>query len=168
MSRDFPDWVNPDRAASARREFAGTMPLSRMPRVVDLVAAEAGHAIDFSLGFSRNELDQVRVDVRISGSVPMRCQRTLKVFEQPLDSQSVVGVVGTEDEVEALPEDYEPVLCPDQRLELAGLVEEEVLLSLPLVPVAPDSSPVGDTEAAQPDTQRPFEVLAELTKKRSN
>ncbi len=142
------------------------MPLARMPRVADLVVANDDHEIDFTVAFSRNELRQVKVDVAISGSVPMRCQRTLKVFAQPLESQSVVGVVASENEAEALPDDYEPVLCPDQRLALAGLVEEEVLLGLPLVPVDPDSSPVGQAEAIQEETQRPFEVLAELRKKR--
>ncbi|TVQ41977.1 MAG: DNA-binding protein [Wenzhouxiangella sp.] len=166
MSRDFPDWVNPERAASARREFAGTMPLARMPRVEDLVETGGTNEIQFVLAFSLNEQGQVRVDVEIKGSVPMRCQRTLGTFEQPLESRSVIGVVASEDDVAGLPDDYEPVLCPDQRLELASLVEEEVLLSLPLVPVDPASSPVGQAAAVEEDTHRPFEGLAELRKKR--
>lgn len=142
------------------------MPLARLPRVADLVVGDGDDEIRFVLAFSRNELGQVKVDVEISGRVQMRCQRTLAIFEQPLDSRSVVGVVASEDDADALPDDYEPVLCPDQRLELASLVEEEVLLSLPLVPIDPASSPVGQAVAEEEETQRPFEVLAELRKKR--
>ncbi|MCC5864924.1 MAG: DUF177 domain-containing protein [Wenzhouxiangella sp.] len=166
MSRDFPDWINPDKAAAARREFSGTMPLSRMPRLSGLIEGIEQGSINFRLSFARDEQNQVRIDVKVEGRVPMRCQRTLAIFEQIVSGRSVVAVVSSEDEVASLPDDYEPVLCPDQRLELAALVEEEVLLSLPLVPVDPDTSQVGQPERLA-DTHRPFEVLAELRKNRN-
>jgi uncharacterized protein len=165
MSRDFPDWVHPDKAAAARREFAGSVPVERMARLAGLIVEGRASEINFRLAFAHNELNQVRVDVEISGHVPMKCQRSLRVFDQELRSASVVGVVSTEDEVDGLPGDYEPLVCADNRLNLLDMVEEEILLGLPLVPVDPASSRIG-AEPATADTHRPFEALAALKKDR--
>jgi uncharacterized protein len=165
MSRDFPDWVHPDRAAAAMRHFAGTVAVDRLPRLADMIVADAGGELQFELDFAHDEQRQVRVDVRVSGWVPMQCQRTLATYRQPIEAQSVVGVVASEEDAASLPEDYDPQLCPDNRLELLGLIEEEVLLCLPLVPVAPDTSRIS-VEPQSADTHRPFEALAALKKGR--
>ena len=167
MSRDFPDWVHPDKAAAARREFSGTVPVDRMARLEGLVVGRESSEVSFRLTFAHDEQRQVRVEVWIAGTVPMQCQRSLKTFMQDIEGSSVVGVVGSEQAADALPDDYEPKLCVDNRLELLELIEEEVLLSLPLVPVDPQSDRIGDkTESVGQDTHRPFEVLAALKKKR--
>jgi uncharacterized protein len=165
MSRDFPDWVHPDKAAAARRHFSGNVAADRLPRLAEVIVAGAGGELQFELDFSHDEQRQVRVDVQVSGWVPMQCQRTLATYRQPVDAQSVVGVVASEEEAASLPEDYDPQLCPDHRLALLDLIEEEVLLGLPLVPVDPDSSRIG-VEPHSADTHRPFEALAALKKDR--
>ncbi len=165
MSRDFPDWVNPEKAAASRREFTGTLPLSRMTRLAELIEDPGDAEVAFELSFASDEQHQVRVLVSVSGEVPMRCQRTLGIYRQPIASQSVVGVVASEREADALPENYEPKLCTDQQLLLLELIEEEILLGLPLVPVDPESERIGD-DSPPSDTQRPFAALADLKKKR--
>ena len=165
MSRDFPDWVHPEKAAAARREFAGSVPVDRMPRLAGLIVEGRATEINFHLAFGHNELGQIRVDVEISGHVPLQCQRSLRVFDHQLRSTSVVGIVLSDDEADGLPGDYEPLVCPDNRLMLLDMVEEEILLGLPLVPVDPDSSRIG-AEPATADTHRPFEALSALKKDR--
>lgn len=166
MSRDFPDWVHPDKAAAARREFSGTVPVNRMQRLQGLIADCESSDVRFQLAFAHDEQRQVRVEIRIAGRVPMQCQRTLKTFMQDIEGSSVVGVVSSEQAADGLPDDYEPKLCLDNRLSLLEMIEEEVLLSLPLVPVDPQSDRIGDeTESVGQDTHRPFEVLATLKKK---
>ncbi|MFU8831526.1 MAG: YceD family protein [Wenzhouxiangella sp.] len=164
MSRDFPDWVHPDKAAASRREFIGTVAVDRLPRLAGLVVADETTEISFRLAFGYDELDQIRVEVEVSGRVPMQCQRTLRTFDQEIESASVVGIVSSEDEAAELPEDYDPQIFPDKRVPLLDLIEEEVLLSLPLVPVCPESSRIGAEPVA--DTHRPFEALAALRKGR--
>jgi len=172
MSRDFPDWIDADRAAQAGRRFAGDARIEWMPRVVDLLdAPEADDVIAFeaaaSLDKSPGNAQIVRLSVRVHGAVPMTCQRTLKRFMQPIDSHSEVAVVASEREAEGLPEDLEPKLVPEGRLKLVELIEDELLLALPLVPRDPDSAPVenaGDAiERADSDERdNPFAELARL------
>jgi len=166
MSRDFPDWVNPDKAASAGREYSGSMPLARMSRLEGMIADPGSAEIEFEIDFDRDDHHQIKAVVAVSGQVPLRCQRTLEVYQQAIDSRSTVGIVANDREAEALPDDYEPFLSTDGRVELVRLVGEEVLLGLPLVPIDPDSSrlPGADKKA---DTHRPFADLAERLKKQT-
>lgn len=175
MSRDFPDWIDVERAAQAGRRFAGEARIEWMPRVLDLLDEpgpddEIGFEISAGLEKLSGAGDIVRLAVRVHGSVPMTCQRSLKRYRQPIDSHSSVAVVASEDQLSALPEDLEPKLVPEGRLKLVELVEDELLLALPLVPRDPDSSPVenaGDSfEPAEPDKNNgrdnPFAELARL------
>ncbi len=166
MSRDFPDWVQPEKAAAARREFAGTVPLKRLERLAGMIADPGEAEIAFELSFAHDDQRQVRVVVRVKGRVPLTCQRSLKVFHHELDSQSVVGIVGNEQDAAALPDDYEPMMVTDGRVELITLIEEEMLLGLPLVPVDPESSRLGDDDNSGADTYRPFAELADMKKER--
>src|SRR5699024_2487954 len=156
MSRDFPDWIDPDKAAAAGREFSGTVPLARLARLEGMIADPGDAEIGFHVAFDHDEQRQVRVDVSVSGQVPLRCQRTLKVLEQPVESRSTVSIVASDQAADSLPDDYEPLLCEDSKVELVRLIGEEVLLGLPLVPIDP-ASPGVEEEAPKSDTHRPFE-----------
>ncbi len=169
MSRDYPDWLNPFKAAQARREFSGTIRLAELGPVQGLIDDPGESEIAFELAFGLDDQRQVRVRVHVSGDVPMVCQRSLRPFRQPIDSESVVAVVESEAAADGLPEDYEPLVIAEPRLGIADLVAEEVLLALPLVPRAPDSAPIGTQPATRPedaDSHRPFAVLADLSRKR--
>jgi uncharacterized protein len=169
MSRDFPDWIDVRRAAQAERRFAGEARLEWMPRVLDLLAEPgAGDAIGFEVSASSDEQGVARLRVHVHGSVPMTCQRTLARYPQPIDSESDVAVVASEVEIDALSEDLEPKLVPDGRLGLLELVEDELLLALPLVPRDPASEPVGQAEDAggEPNASGPFAALEKLRRDR--
>lgn len=145
-----------------------------MARVIDLLDAPApGDEIDFEIAAvvdkSSGADDLVRLDVRLHGSVPMTCQRTLKRYQQPIESHSSVAVVTSENQLLALPDDLEPKLVPEGRLRLVELVEDELLLALPLVPRDPDSAPIENAgDSFEPSTldehDNPFAELARWRK----
>ena len=65
------------------------------------------------------------------------------------------------------------MLAPDGRISIGELVEEELLLTLPIVPLHEEATLVtslhrcaarGDA-AREPETQKPFAQLAELLKR---
>lgn len=167
MSRDFPDSIDVGRAAQAGRRYAGDAPLQWMPRVLDLLdAPEAERTIAFEVSAAKDRQGVIRLNVQVRGEVPMTCQRSLKRYMQPIEGGSVVAPVASEAEAERLPDDLEPKLVPDGRLKLVELVEDELLLALPLVPLDPESRPMA-TEAEQPtptESAGPFAELARLKK----
>src|SRR5262249_18497786 len=100
------------------------------------------------------------------------CQRCLDVLDVVVDSTTRLGLVADEADVGTIPEDLEPVLAPEGRISIGELVEEELLLALPIVPlheeecaVAP-SVPLARDEPEEQTTQRPFEQLGELLKRK--
>ncbi|NBB93278.1 MAG: hypothetical protein GVY32_08935 [Gammaproteobacteria bacterium] len=139
--------------------------MSRLRRLDGMIADPGSAEIAFEVMFGLDDQREVRVDVHVSGRVPLRCQRSLRLFWHAIDSRSTVGIVPDDRAADRLPEDYEPLLCPDRKVELVRLIGEEVLLGLPLVPIDPDSSRVGGDERP-PDTHRPFAELAEMRKRR--
>ena len=86
-----------------------------------------------------------------------------------MEGQGRAALVATPAEAERVPDTLETVLAPEYRISIRDLVEEELLLALPLVPRheddwlcrrhAPRHSP--RTEK----TQRPFGQLSELLKR---
>jgi uncharacterized protein len=177
MSRDFPDWIDVQRSAQAGRRFAGRARLEWMPRVLDLLdSPETDDTIAFEVSAQRDEQGAARLRVQVTGEVPMMCQRTLRRYAQHIDSESEVAVVASEREIDELPEELEPKLVADGRLRLIELVEDELLLALPLVPRDPASEPVDAAAgvehggsaagAAASDDAGPFAELKRLRRDR--
>ena len=80
-------------------------------------------------------------------------------------------LVWTEEQAKALPADLDPLLVTGERMTLAEVLEEELLLALPLIalhdqcPNSPlDESGEADEEQIKPDN--PFAVLAHLKGRR--
>lgn len=165
MSRDYPDSINPLKAAQGGRIFAGTIPLARLERLHELAADPGQGEFAFQVSFHLDEHANVRAELCVSGEMQLICQRSLQAYAQKIDSRSVLGIVCEERAAEALPEDYEPLLIEDWRLRIEDLIAEEILLSLPLVPRAPDSRPVKPGRAAAQKTYKPFAGLADLAAK---
>ena len=145
MSRDFPDIVDPWKAADGQRRFSGTVPLGRLARLAELLAPEddggpAWGEAAFEAVFGYDEQGLVTIRVSVRADLPLVCQRSLETYAEHVERASTVVVITDVGEQEAVPEAYEPVLVEDRRLALASLVEEELLLAVPQVPRKPGAS----------------------------
>jgi uncharacterized protein len=165
MSRDYPDWVNPWTAAEGQRQFAGSMALSQMLRLLPLLSSEDG-LVRFELAFQLDQERRPEIDIQVIAELPLICQRSLQQYLEPIRRQSVVIVVMTQAEQDLLPEAAEPVLVEEGRIALKRLVEDELLLAVPLVPRNPDVDIVdlstGDNEIVEDEKRQPFAELAKL------
>jgi len=189
MSREFPDLLNPWKAADGRRTFEGTMPLDRMQRLVPLLApqpdprvgsdsaepAPAWADVRFRADFAHDAQGNVTVELWVEAELPLICQRSLRPYLEPVKRHSLLAVVESVEAQELLPEHYEPVLVEHGRLALLDLVEDELLLGVPQVPRDPaveevdlstDAAEGAETRQAAEPTQRPFEGLAGLLRRR--
>lgn len=156
---------------TARRGFEGRLPLSSMERLRGALFDDSGEA-RFSLEFGRDALEVPYVELRIDAQLPLQCQRSLKRFLLPVALVQRLGLLragaeGEEDEA-ALPEGYEALQVPeDGMLRPAELVEDELILAVPVVPVDPGSETVERDWPIQPDEEiraNPFSALAALKK----
>lgn len=101
-------------------------------------------------------------------SVPLQCQRCLQQVQHDLAVDRRFRFVRTEEEAERLDEVSEDdVLVLGQRLDLQDLLEDELILALPIVPrhegrcPTPLPMPVDDLDEEAP-APNPFAALAAL------
>ena len=142
MSAGLPETLDAWRALAAQRSFEGTIPLSSMPRLRDALEQPEGEC-RYALEFDRGMLDVPYVEVRAQAELPLICQRSLQRFLLPVRIVQRLALV-TRDEQEAeLPEEYE-MLKPDAdgTIHPLELIEDELILAIPVVPMDPRSDPV--------------------------
>jgi uncharacterized protein len=105
--------------------------------------------------------------LRASTTVPLQCQRCLGPLAQPIEVDRRFLFVADEDEAERLDEESEDdVLVLQPRLNLGELLEDELILALPIVPRHEGECPEPLRPAGEDDTGRPhpFAALAALRK----
>lgn len=166
MSVALPERVDASRMVQARRSFEGKLPLASFARLRESLAAAEGEA-NYDLEFGRDELGVAYLAVRVDADLPLTCQRTLEVYRQPVHVDQRLGLIGEESEEAALPPGYEPLLIADGQLSLADVIEDELILALPVVPLKP-GEPLEwhDAPADEADEEpvNPFAALARLKK----
>lgn len=167
----LPETVDPWRMVSARCSFAGHLPIAGMDRLAEVLIATAGE-VEYKLDFGRDEWGTAYMAVNAQAPLALLCQRTLELFVLPVTLQMRLGLLRNEAEEAALPPGYEPLLVIDGRIHPAAVIEDELLLAVPLVPVSPQSEwPEEGLESAAPDAptddveDNPFAVLRELKHK---
>lgn len=161
---------------AARRSFEGRLPLAAMARLRDLLADDQGE-VRFSLEFDQGAITvpfQVPfVELRIDAELPLICQRTLQRFLFPVVVVQKLGLIrGSSETIEAdeaaLPPGYEAMeVGDDGELRPADLVEDELILAVPVVPVKPGSEAMErdwPVQAEEQERVNPFAALAALKK----
>jgi uncharacterized protein len=114
--------------------------------------------------------DQVWLYVTAQVFVPLTCQRCLLPAEVPVSVERSFRFVGSEAEAQAQDaEAEEDILALSDDFSLSDLIEDEVLMELPLIPkheVCPVPVKLAvvdaDFEIAQSERQQPFAVLGQL------
>jgi uncharacterized protein len=133
--------------ARSGREAAGVVRVSQLPRMLNEVPAEAPDrdtAFTWQAeGFTQQELQddgtegaQPWLRLAIHGSAWLTCQRCLAPYEQAFNADSTFRIVQTEEEADEFPldDDEVEVIVGSRHFDLVDLIEEELLLALPLVP----------------------------------
>jgi uncharacterized protein len=167
MSSALPERVEIARQAQARRIYEGALPLARMRRLAESLAGAAGEA-RYTVEFGIDELGIEYLDLAVQAGLPLVCQRTLEAFVLPVDVKARLGVIAEEAAEARLPEGYEPLLAPDGTVSIGEVIEDELILALPVVPVKPGAplewTDPADTGAVEDARENPFAALGALKK----
>lgn len=169
--QSVPETLDAWRQVTARRVFEGRVPLASMVRLASLLERAEGDVV-FSLEFDRDSFGVAFVHVKADAALPLACQRTLERFFLPVTVDQRMGLIRDESEESGLLPEYEALLVdPSGELETLALVEDELILAIPVIPVAPGSEAVekewagAGEAAAATEKPNPFAALAALRKK---
>jgi len=176
MLERLPARIDPFRFAEGRRMVHGGLPLAGLARLAPLLASAEG-TLEVALEFGVDDLGIRFVQGTVTGALVLNCQRCLEPMDWPVDVELACALVRSEEEGERLPAAYEPLLIESVPIVLADVIEEELLLSLPQVPMhAEDECPAAgmirresaDTGPGTEETgerENPFAALSEWKRK---
>lgn len=168
MSDRLPKFIAPLLLTERGRGLEGELELSGFPRLAELLADKQGTAV-FELSFFKQDRQAV-LQGRIATVLILRCQNCLQKLDWPVDCEFRLGIVASLDEANLLPDDLEPLLIGQEKTILNDIIEEELLLSVPLFPKHAKQCfdhrqyAAAPAETKQTRTDNPFAVLATLKK----
>ena len=173
MSADVPNAPVPEvldasRMVASRRGVEGRVALASLSRLQDSLADTEGE-VAYSLDFGTDEFKVPFVELRITAELPLQCQRSLDRFLLPVTIEQRLGLIRDEADEAALPPGYEALLMPeDGMLKPIELVEDELILAIPVIPVKPGTEAMErDWPADEAEVERvnPFAALSALKNK---
>ena len=167
-------FLDVEELASRRVVLVGFVEPETMPRLLEVVT-RTPCSIAYRIEFTRDVSKRPRMTGRVEGMLPLICQRCLDSLDWHFDTGFESLAIGDEHEET---NGQDAVVCPGGRIALESMIEDEVLLALPNVPVhaygSCEAPPPAQAATAQRPAQRsnPFEALHVLRtyhgRKRSN
>ena len=170
MSHAPADRVNAVELAGRAATLERRLGLSQLPRLAEAGALD-GTQVTAQLEFGTFD-GRTTIAVRVDGEVFLACQRCLKPCACAVNETATLAVVASD--TDEVPGGYEPLLGDAERLSVVEVIEEQVLLGLPLVPLHETTAECGavatafaavEDEPAVDETQKPFANLRELLEK---
>jgi uncharacterized protein len=175
-TRDFDIRELPVEAfARQGAQAAGRWPLSQFSRLADVVVDDPQHGSGRQVQWQasgewrsvRGGEKQIWLHLKVQAGIPLQCQRCLQVVEVGVDvSRSFLFVHGEAAAAELDSQTEDDVLPLTRALDVFDLVEDELLLALPIVPRHEPACPQPLLEAVPEDelapAPNPFAALAAL------
>lgn len=158
---------------------AGFLGISDLPRVAEEASTiVTGDGFEWQIESHFEDVPagepQQLLDLGLKGRIHLICQRCLQDCAIDLDEKRRFIFVATEAEADDYPmedEDQEPLVA-SQHFSLLETIEDEILLSLPLIPKHPDGfcephttfAGVDEAEDGADEPENPFNILKNIKK----
>jgi len=163
----LPKAIDPLKYADQNKILEGSLSIKLMPRLVELLVDSNG-TVDVKLEFDRDAQNYRVLNGELNAKVTLLCQRCLNPVIKPISSQFALGMVFDDEQAQNLPRAYEPLLVSLDSLVVADVIEEELILSLPMFAYhdnchnehAPETES-DDFEKGE-EKENPFDVLSAL------
>jgi len=175
LSDMLSELLNFVRQVELRRTIEGVYPISKLTRLGETLASDEGDVsvkIEFGDCFGYACLRGT-----VSAKLVTDCQRCLEPVETIVSGNFKFALVHDEEEFDQLPEELEPYLIEGEEQSLIDLIEDELLLSLPMVTVHEEAcsdfmatknqaikAAMQVEREAEKEASNPFAVLKDMQK----
>ncbi len=154
------------------QKLSGEVPVAEMPRLLDMLENSQG-MLGYTVQGSVDRQGNHWLDVNVGGQCQLRCQRCLDKLDYPvrltsrllLCDQATLDALDAEGHLAGHADDEEEFdsILADAHLDVLNLLEEEILLSLPIAPKHElGACQAADGENRHQEEKSPFAVLANL------
>jgi len=114
-------------------ELVGELKLARLRRLTGLLHSTAG-SVRASLQFRQRGIGRLAATLDFATTIELVCQRCLEPFALPIAERVELLLVEPGEAGASNPEGYEPIELEGGRLLPARLIEDELIVAIPLVP----------------------------------
>lgn len=160
MQGKLPELIDPKRLAHQGALLTGEVPAASLGRLAAAFDVRGNAQVDLQFGWSSGRRPQVSGEVSVA--IASTCQRCLQEYETTLRAVVAleIGELGRDDE-----QAFELMLRSDEPLNLFELVEDELLLEAPMIPLharGACTAPDGADPAPQQTDDAPPRAFADL------
>jgi len=169
-SRRFPALIDPHKFADQEKEINATLDLEYLDRFRQELASDKGEIVCSIKGSKVKDTRITLLELSLKGEVELVCQGCLQPFVYQLERNAVLYPVNSEEQMDRVADNGDPVLVGEDGLHVKSVVEDELILSLPLIPLfgecqeleAYESGELPEESIEQAKKDNPFNALKDL------
>ncbi|MCB1647087.1 MAG: DUF177 domain-containing protein [Pseudomonadales bacterium] len=166
----LPLLVNHRKLVSDKARLEGTIPFDSLGRFTDLLLDKDGD-VQARLEFRKGKRQKTLVVGNLQAAVSVTCQKCLEPMTLALETNFRTLILKTDEELDALEQEDDGFVCPDEMLPLTDLIEDELIVGMPMV-TRHEACEIDAALAPEPeeirgkgDTYKPFAALADMKDK---
>ena len=170
MSNRVPKIIDPVALSVKRATIAGKLPLASLERLCGETAENSGE-IDINIEFGTLEhLKRPNFEYQASVAISSSCERCGEQFTYIVNASSQVIIVRKAEDEKEFDDKYDIICTEDEEIDLYQIIEDELILSLPLVAKHENAADCetkfsfGDVPKEDTEKVNPFAELAKLKK----
>ena len=164
MLPEQPQLINPLRLAENKEQMKGSFSLDLLARLNGILKDNHGE-VQYSLYFDFDVSGICLIISNIDTEILLDCQRCLEPVNIQIRKRSILGLYRNLEEFGKLENNYEPIQLDEELILLESLIEDEILLAIPLAPSHSDKNCI-KVEVAKKikkkNKENPFSVLKNL------
>lgn len=173
LNDSLPKYFDPRKYASNELSMSGRIDLNQLKELSAALASDSGDVV-VHLNFRVDDDRRYIATGNLKSRVQVTCQRCLGPVACDLDIEVSLAFVYDEEHAKNIPSEYDPVIMAEGEVVLSQLVEEELILGLPIVAYHEESgcNPAALKYASSTDDAtddeikpNPFSILAQLKAK---
>ncbi len=132
LTSTLPELIKPIKLARQGLILKGTIPLEQMKRLTADAFASDG-VVDVDAAFTKDGEGYSILQGTVKTCVQIQCQRCLQATGVELEVELALAFVTKESRLEQVPSIYEAVLLDSEEISLVELLEDELILMLPIM-----------------------------------
>lgn len=159
----LPISIDLSKLVEGTHRFSGSVDMTKMSRLKERAECDNQATVDLELTVGRQS-HQPTVTLRgqLGGDVKMICERCLQSMPVHIESDFELTVVGSLQAADELAAEETPVIADRDQLAVSALVEDELMLALPIVALHEETNCPGLGWKTDFEKPHPMAVLSQL------
>lgn len=155
--------INSAEFARNHETLRASVAVENLNRLQDLLHSGEGE-VKYALAGRRDDEGKLFLACSVTGVLQLRCQRCLEAMPYQLSLESELELAEEEPDWAVMPDEVESadLIKADSNLDVLALIEDEILLALPMAPMHEAVNCTGAGAKAESTKKNAFSVLESL------